>query len=169
MILQGCVHSKPSESIEMLVTEIIQCKFLCCDFVHRRAGIGDRTDLIGVELFPPIQWGGDVEIDSNHPHEFTVVCAGVAEGCHQLLIIRTNTKLRVIKVTNRDAFDPLFSIIPMAIALLPGVFRVSHTTNSVLPTENFDIFNFQHLLLLFLTPHCALQVHRERHSPHRKT
>lgn len=57
----------------MLVTKIIQRKLFVSNFVHRRAGVGDRTDLIGIELFPPVQRCSDVEIDGNHPHELTVL------------------------------------------------------------------------------------------------
>ena len=146
----------------MLVTEIIQCKFLCCDFVHRRAGIGDRTDLIGVE---PVQRGGDVEIDGNHPHELAMIRTSVAEGHHELLIVGANAE--ILLAFSATFFFPIRTF-RAAIAFRPRVFRVSHTTNSVLPAKNFDIFNFQHLLLLSLMPHGALPSHKVSRSPHHR-
>ena len=74
----------------MFMTEILQRKLLVRNLMHRRARVGDRTDLIGVELFPPVQRGSDVEIDRNHPHELTMVRAGIAEGVHEFEVVRTD-------------------------------------------------------------------------------
>ena len=150
----------------MLVTEIIQCKFLCCDFVHRRAGIGDCTDLISVKLFPPVKRSSDVEIHSDHPHELTMIRTSVAEGNHELLIVGANAE--ILLAFSATFFFPIRTFWA-TIAFRPRVLRVPHASNGVLPAKNFDIFNFQHLLLLSLTPHCALQAHRDWHSPHRRT
>ena len=68
----------------MFMAEILQRKFLRRNLVHSRAGVGNRTNLVGVELFPPVQRGGDVKIDRNHPHELAMVSACVAEGSHEV-------------------------------------------------------------------------------------
>ena len=38
----------------MLVAEVLQRELFGVDLVHGGAGVGDRTNLIGVELLPPI-------------------------------------------------------------------------------------------------------------------
>ena len=177
------------------MAEVVQCEFLIRNFVHRRAGIHLDVILqvsvvndirliitelfagaICLELFPPVQRSRDVKVDGDHPHELAMICAGIAETGHEVEIILSNIKTasgtRCITAIMMNASHTISYQIFMttpAIALRPRVFRISHTTNSVLPTEDFDIFNFQHLLLLSLTPHCALQVHRDRRSPHRRT
>ena len=157
---------------QMLVTEIIQCKFLCCDFVHRRAGIGDCTDLISVKLFPPVKRSSDVEIHSDHPHELTMIRTSVAKSRHEFEVVRANmaaitidelcartrAKTSVIRISNK-----------LTVALFPRVFRIPHATDGRVPTKDLGVFNLQHLFLLSLVLHYALQVHREQRSPHRKT
>ena len=76
----------------MLATKIRQRKLLIRNLMHRGTGIGNRTNLVSIELLPPIQRGGDVKIDRNHPHELTMVCACVAKGRHKLQVIRAHFK-----------------------------------------------------------------------------
>lgn len=131
-----------------------------------RAGVGDRTDLISVELFPPVQRGGDVKINGNHPHELAMIRASIAECHHELLIVGADTE---ILLTFSATFFFSIRTFRAAITFRPRVLRVSHATNGVLPAKNFEIFNFQHLLLLSAAPHYALQAHREWHSLHHRT
>lgn len=46
----------------------------------------------------------DVEIDRNHPHELTMVCACVAKGSHEVEVVRTEN----IFCTNLDITAPLY-------------------------------------------------------------
>ena len=74
----------------MFMAEILQRKLLRMDLMHHGAGVGNCTDLVGIELLPPIQWSSDVKIDSDHPHELTMVRAGIAEGSHERQVILTD-------------------------------------------------------------------------------
>ena len=178
----------------MLMAEVVQCEFLIRNFVHRRAGIHLDVILqvsvvndigliitelfagaICLELFPPVQRSSDVKVDGDHPHELAMICAGISETGHEVEIILSNIKTasgtRCITAIMMNASHTISYQIFMttpAIALLPRVLRVPHAANSVLPAKNFDIFNFQHLLLLSLMPHGALPSHKVSRSPHHR-
>ena len=138
----------------MFIAEILQREFLRRNLVHSRAGVGNRTHLVGIELFPPVQRGGDVKIDRNHPHELAMVSACIAEGSHEVEVVRTEN----IFCTNLDIVSVAISVDTLCalswtmrgatttITLHPRVLRVPHTTNGVLPAHNLGIFNFQHFL-----------------------
>ena len=140
--------------LQMLVAEVLQCKLLRCNFVHRGAGVSNRTNFVGVELLPPVQRGGDVKIDRNHPHEFAMVSACVAEGSHEVEVVRAEN----IFCTNLDIVSVAISVYTICamswtmrganttITLRPRVLRVPHTTNGVFPANNLGVFNFQHFL-----------------------
>ena len=138
----------------MLATKIRQRKLLIRNLMHRGTGIGNRTNLVSIELLPPIQRGGDVKIDRNHPHELTMVCACVAKGSHEVEVVRTEN----IFCTNLDIVSVAISVYTICamswtmrganttITLHPRVLRVPHTTNGVFPANNLGVFNFQHFL-----------------------
>lgn len=133
--------------------------------MHRGAGIGHGPHFVGIELLPPVQRGSDIEIHSDHPHELTMIRTSVAEGHHELLIVGANAE---ILLAFSATFFFLIRTFWATIAFRPRVLRVPHASNGVLPAKNFDIFNFQYLLLLSLIPHGALPSHKVSRSPHHR-
>src|SRR5699024_8446637 len=70
-----------------------------------------------------------------------MVSAGVAETFHQIEVIWTEFHKRFLNIMR-----PLltFANRELTITLLPRFHRVTHPTDSVLPTHNFKITDFQH-------------------------
>ena len=50
------------------------------ELVHGGGGVGHGAHLIGVELLPPVQGGGDVQGHEDLPEEFPVVAARSAQA-----------------------------------------------------------------------------------------
>ncbi len=77
----------------MLVGKVLRRELLSMDLVHGRAGVGDRTHFIGVELLPPVERGREVHIHRDHPTELAVDRAGLGQTQHQVKVIGPDDKL----------------------------------------------------------------------------
>ena len=137
----------------MFTTKVVQCKLLIRDLMHRGAGICHRSDLVCIELLPPVQRSRNIKIHGNHPHEFTMIRTGVAEASHEVKVIGAN----VSSIWFSGRFKNISTfIIVMAtttilrrwlaetIALIPRVLRIPHSTDGCFPAHNIYVFYFQH-------------------------
>ena len=69
------------------MAKVVYVKLLCRDLVHRTARIGYCTNLVCIELFPPIQRRRNIKVDGNHSHELPMVCAGLCQLNHKLSVV----------------------------------------------------------------------------------
>ena len=134
----------------MLTRKIVQCKRLRSQFRHRRAGISHRTNLVGIKIFPPIQRSRDVQIHRNHSpiprilksHHQIVVCFTELPG----MIICMRAGIAIDTILASDTIIPTFA--DSAIGFIPTAHRMPYSSDSVFPSHNLYIFNFNHCLLL---------------------
>ena len=116
------------------------------DRMHRAARIGYRTDLIGVKLLPPIKRRQNIAIDHEHTHELTMVRTGITEPHHEILIVRTNVGSPLTIVINRNGFLVVRrpKNTKLTITLIPRIKRITHSSNSVLPANDFGVRDRNH-------------------------
>ena len=83
--------------VQSVVGEIVPFEGLGVNLVHGGAGIGHGTHLVGVELFPPVQGGGDVRRHEHLTEEFSMVAARygqtAAEVHNTRLLLRNYKKI----------------------------------------------------------------------------
>ena len=76
----------------MLMAEIVNCKLLRMNLMHRAARVRNCAYLVRRIFFPPIERTSNVCIYRNHPHELTMVCTSVAKSSHKIVVVWANIK-----------------------------------------------------------------------------
>ena len=143
----------------MLHAKVIIGELFCLDFVHCGAGIGNRTYLVGIKLFPPVKRGGNVNRDGNHPHKLPVVVSCCPQLFHKSQVVFTycitavwGTVMFFGNTYPFTVYNPTFTTIysRVAIRFCPRVQRISHTTNSRFPAVSLCMFKLNHSIPAFL-------------------
>lgn len=141
----------------MFRAEIGKFKFLCGDFVHGGTGIGSRAYLVGIKLFSPVQRGGDVHSDKNLPKILSVRVSRRKQLSHKSKVILTDfiavirCAVMLFRVADTLAFDTTTLTAVnggVTIRPVPTVQGVSHTTDSVFKSPNFNVFYLNHWCFL---------------------
>ena len=97
MVLAGRIACEYPACAQMFVAEVLQRELLGMDLVHGGAGVGDRTNLIGVELFPPVERGSDIDVHRDHPAELAIHRAGPGQAKHQVEIIGADVRTTLMR------------------------------------------------------------------------
>ena len=138
----------------MLVAEIVQLKFLIRNLVHGGAAICNSAHLVGITFFPPIQRRSDVHRYVNHAHKLCVVRTSRDQLLHEIKVIYTNYKLRILSAAFAILIFRWASVTPtqtpLAVALIPAVHRVAHSPDSCIPAEYLCVCNLNHIIHLLL-------------------
>ena len=138
----------------MLMREIVHRKFLRRNFMHGRTGISHRPYFISVKLLPPVKRSGNIYIDHNHSPILRMSRSTGCKSHHQIVVCFTKLPgtikcvgaiFLICTVLTSDTIVPTFA--DSTIRFLPTVHRIPHSTDSVLPTHNLYVFNFNHWLL----------------------
>ena len=145
---------------QMLVAEVLQRELFGVDLVHGGAGVGDRTNLIGVELLPPIERGSDVHIHRDHPAELAVHGAGLGQAQHKVEVVGADNKIifkvrlgsmaRLLRIRAVFTMRRTMRETGPAVALGPAVHRIPHSADSGFQAHNLGILNQNHAFSPFL-------------------
>ena len=129
----------------MHLTRTISC---CCYF-------------IGIKLSPPVLWCRHISLNMDHPHEFPI-----GRTCFNKILTELHVSLPYLqesttKVACAHKVASFFTkaiicgyariMAKLAITLIPGVHRVSHTANCTTPPHRLYIFNLYHFFSASLT------------------
>ena len=139
---------------QMFMAEVLQRELLSMNLVHGGAGVGDRTHLIGVELLPPVERGGDVDVHRNHPAELAIHRAGPGQPQHQVKVVwadqsiigavrRKRVRGAVVTVVVLAITNAALHI-ELAVGLIPTVHRVPHSADSGLQAHDLGFLNQDH-------------------------
>nr|DAV74530.1 MAG TPA: hypothetical protein [Caudoviricetes sp.] len=151
----GHVVIVAGQLFNVFMAEIIHVKLLRMDFVHGGAAICNRSDFVGVKLFPPIERRGNVQRDGYHPQELSVILTGSGERLHKLEIIFADAEMIFVRIAVFGRFvivhhhsaiaAPIRFQTRMTVHSVPAILRIPHPPNGGCPAVGFNVFNRQHI------------------------
>ena len=144
----------------MLAGKVLRCKLLLVDRPHGAAGIGDRSDLVGVKLLPPVQGRRDIQLYVDHPSPLGLFRAalGHVHQEHVILLADQVSDAAEPLALSHGELDLFFSegvemlvlrspfaaakIKKPAVRFLPAVHKVPRAADCRFPAEDFYVLDF---------------------------
>ena len=115
----------------MFAAEVISYEFFGLHFMHCGAAVAYGANFVCVHFSPPIARCGNIELNCDVAQKFCMAWTGSAQSVHKFKIGLANF-----------VFSCLWIV--AAVAFVPAVKRISHSTDCGFPAKEFGFFNQNH-------------------------